>query len=295
MKTLEKNITSLFGDKGKGWLEGLPLLLKTLSQHWSLTDLHPIVNMNWNFVAKAMKDDNTPVVIKISCDKKLIDDEIKALQHFNGHSCVQLIDVNAKYNALLLEQAVPGDSLKSLYPQKVTAVIEYYADVITQLTSVSQTEKQSFKNVSDWLIAIDKINHSVIPSHLLQKARDIKQHLLITSENEYVLHGDLHHENIIQHGSQWLAIDPKGIVGEIGFEAAAFDLIDKEEIGSHPDIPILITERIIPLAQCLNLVPDRLLCWVYLRMILSAVWFIEDNGDPSWPIAIAKHIYLMVK
>jgi streptomycin 6-kinase len=36
-----------------------------------------------------------------------------------------------------------------------------------------------------------------------------------------VLHGDLHHGNVLDFGVRgWLAIDPKGLLGERGFDFA---------------------------------------------------------------------------
>lgn len=47
--------------------------------------------------------------------------------------------------------------------------------------------------------------------------------MLGSAENEYFCHGDLHLDNVIYQGKRCLAIGPKGIMGEMAFEAAAFD------------------------------------------------------------------------
>jgi streptomycin 6-kinase len=39
--------------------------------------------------------------------------------------------------------------------------------------------------------------------------------LLTTQREKVVLHGDMHHGNVLNFGSRgWLAIDPKGLIGE---------------------------------------------------------------------------------
>ncbi|MDQ8039109.1 MAG: hypothetical protein REH83_01745 [Rickettsiella sp.] len=82
MKILEKNITNLFGEAGKEWLNSLPITIEKLSQQWSLKHINPVNNMTWNYVTLALQENKRPVVLKISCDKQVIQDEYKALHHF---------------------------------------------------------------------------------------------------------------------------------------------------------------------------------------------------------------------
>ena len=35
-----------------------------------------------------------------------------------------------------------------------------------------------------------------------------------------VLHGDLHHDNVLRHGDGWVVIDPHGYVGDAAVEPA---------------------------------------------------------------------------
>ena len=107
MSQLEKNITNAFGDKGEKWIRSLDQTITSLQKHWSLTELEPVKSMNWNYVALAIQNNN-PVVLKIGCDEQTIQNEYLALQHFAGHGAIKVIDIQTDYNALLLEQAVPG-------------------------------------------------------------------------------------------------------------------------------------------------------------------------------------------
>jgi streptomycin 6-kinase len=53
-----------------------------------------------------------------------------------------------------------------------------------------------------------------IPINILQKARTLKEHLLAKmSALPVLLHGDLHQDNILSQGDDWLVIDPKGVIG----------------------------------------------------------------------------------
>jgi len=128
----------------------------------------------------------------------------------------------------------------------------------------------SFPHVSDWLSAIDNVSKDKLPKILLLKAIDLKNRLLSTMSNEKLLHGDLHHDNILQHGKDWIIIDPKGVIGDIEFEAAAFDFMYVSELANSNDAKEIIHPRIELLAKKSNLNQKRLMDWIYVRLILMA-------------------------
>lgn len=99
MSQLKKNITNAFGDKGKKWISSLDQTITNLQKHWSLTELEPVKNMSWNYVALAIQN-NHPVVLKIGCDEQAIQSEYLALQHFAGHGAMKVIDIQTDDNAL---------------------------------------------------------------------------------------------------------------------------------------------------------------------------------------------------
>ncbi len=53
MDTFKKNMINLWGSEGEQWLSQLPHLITILAAHWSLTDITPVNNMTWNYVALA--------------------------------------------------------------------------------------------------------------------------------------------------------------------------------------------------------------------------------------------------
>ncbi len=291
MKTLEKNIINSFGETGKKWIDSLPNIVEKMSKQWQLQHINPVKKMSWNYIALAMQNNNCPVVLKLSCDRKLIQDEYNALKHFDGNGAIRVIDINLECNALLLEQAIPGYLLKEQHPLKIQDTINIYATVVKKLSTCKLTNK-NYTHAREWCDAIDKIHDVRISKNIIDKANELRSKLLATAQHEYLCHGDLHLENIIQHGSDWLIIDPKGIIGEMAFEAAAFDLISNDEMKDNNDtISSKIIDRTTQLSNALEIPYDRLLSWIFLRIIISAQWFIEDNGDPSQMIALAKYVY----
>lgn len=290
MKTLEENVTNVWGDEGKAWLEKLPRIITELSAHWQLSNITPVDNLSYNYVATAKQNNGTPIVLKFSCDKTLIESEYRALKQFNGAGSIQVIDRHANHNALLLEQAIPGCLLKTNYSNHIEETIEIYATVVKALASIPKPDAE-YTHAEKWCRAIDRIHDKRIKPQYIDKAKELKHYLLTSGDNEYLCHGDLHLENIIYHNKKWVSIDPKGILGEVAFEAAAFDLLDKADWREPETVPDKINYRLSLLANGLEIREDRLRAWFFLRTTISAQWFIEDNGDPEKMLKLADALY----
>ena len=111
---------------------------------------------------------------------------------------------------------------------------------------------------------------------------------LLASEREaVVLHGDIHHGNILDFGSRWLAIDPKGLIGERGFDYTNLFCNPEAEIATAPG---RLARQVDVVAEAAGLDRRRLLKWIMAYAGLSAAWFL---GDGEWepaktPLAVAE-------
>lgn len=290
MDLLKRNIINLYGKKGRDWINNLPIIIAELSRYWELSHIMPVDNMTFNYVVKAITTTNQPVVLKISCDEKSISDEIQALNYFDGNGSVRLIAHYPAYHALLLQQAIPGITLKSLYPSQIEYVMDAYIDTMRKLHNKQLVNKNSYRHISNWLSVIDSLSEDVCPLHLIRKAITLKNELLASMKSEIFLHGDLHHDNILKDGDQWLAIDPKGIIGEPAFEIAAFDFMYVNELANKMDVKNIFEARVCQLANKAKLDAQRIKKWIFVRLMLMAAWYIEDNGDPTWAITLANAV-----
>ena len=90
-----------------------------------------------------------------------------------------------------------------------------------------------------------------------------------------VLHGDIHHGNILDFGERgWLAIDPKGLFGERGYDYA--NLFCNPELSTCTRRERFLRQLAV-VTQAANLDRQRLLMWIMAYAGLSAAWFLEDN------------------
>lgn len=287
MKILRQNIINLYGSKGRDWIDNLPALVTALTINWNLSEITPVSNMTFNYVAKAILDANEPVVLKISYDEQSFINEQRALANLGLQGSIKLIDYDCRYNSLLLQQAVPGITLKSLYQDNSDYVMDHYVETMRRLHSQQLPKEANFPFVADWLRVLDEPFLKQIPDALLNKAIELRNKMLSSPKPLIFLHGDLHHDNILKHGNNWLAIDPKGIIGEAEFEIAAFDFMYINELTATKDVKSLFAKRVELLAQKSGLDKERIKNWIFVRLILMAAWLIEDNGDPGWVIKLA--------
>lgn len=106
--------------------------------------------------------------------------------------------------------------------------------------------------------------------------------LLAAPQDAVVLHGDLHHENVLDFGERgWMAIDPKGFYGERGFDFANIftnpDLSDSSvPVATDPE---RFSQRLASICEAASLDRERLLLWVLAWCGLSWAWFLEDGED----------------
>ena len=85
---------------------------------------------------------------------------------------------------------------------------------------------------------------SDIPGEILSKAKHLRDDLLKSTTKEVLLHGDLHHDNILQNGGSLLVIDPKGFIGDPAFEPAAYLCNPIPELLQENQPREIITNRI---------------------------------------------------
>jgi streptomycin 6-kinase len=101
-----------------------------------------------------------------------------------------------------------------------------------------------------------------------------------------VLHGDIHHNNILWFGHRgWLAIDPKGLIGERGFDYA--------NLFCNPDprtatAPGCFARRVEVVAEAARLDRTRLLQWILAWAGLSSAWLLDEGSSAETSLNVAE-------
>jgi len=198
------------------------------------------------------------------------------LAAFDGRGTVRLLDDAG--GVLLLERLEPGTSL-------VPRVLEgdddgasrILADVIQRM---SPRQSPACPTVHDWALGFDRYLASAdasVPRPLVIAAHQAYLRLCASQTSPRLLHGDLHHGNVLFDARRgWLAIDPKGVVGEVEYEIGAALRNPYEGLDFVVE-PATITRRASLFAHLLGLDVDRILAWGFAQAVLAAVWEVEDG------------------
>lgn len=186
-------------------------------------------------------------------------------------------------DALLLERAM---SLASLADMARTGqddeACRILCTVAARLHAPRSKSRPELVPLSHWFRELEPA--AEVHGGILARCAKAARALLADPREVGVLHGDLHHGNVLDFGARgWLAIDPKCLLGERGFDFA--------NIFTNPDLadPIrpVATEsrrfvrRVEIVAEAARLERERLLLWVLAWSGLSAAWFLGD-GDPAY-------------
>jgi streptomycin 6-kinase len=188
--------------------------------------------------------------------------------------------------AILLERACGRRSLAAMAREGADkAAMAILCETARRLhTPRAGTPPASLVPLPVWFRALGPI--AIREGGTFRRAWTVAEGLLAAPRDECVLHGDLHHDNVLDGEARgWLAIDPKGLIGERGFDYA--------NMICNPDIETVrregvFTRRIALVSAAASLEPARLLRWVLAYAGLSAAWTIGDGGDAAPAIEIAR-------
>ena len=153
--------------------------------------------------------------------------------------------------------------------------------------------EHSFPTVEKWAAGLKRLRlrfdggTGPLPAHLVEESFRLFGELIGSMDEPMLLHGDLHHDNILAAERQpWLALDPKGLVGEPAYEVGALLRNQLPQDLKTPQASRILRRRIEQFAEELGFDRQRLRAWGLAQAVLSAWWSIEDHGY-GWEQAMA--------
>lgn len=284
-----RTMQEVYGPAGADWLKRLPAFLAYCEQRWALTVMPPFA-LSYNYVAPALRNDGRGIVLKVGFPGAELMAEIEALRLFDGRGIALLLDADRERGVLLLERLSPGTPLSRLTDDAQATSIA--AGVMRRLWRPAPPE-HPFPTVAKWALGLGRLREhfggttGLFPTRLVEQAESLFAELLASSSEQVLLHGDLHHDNILAAEREpWLAIDPKGLVGEPAYEVGALmrNQLPQPLAGEYASR--FLARRLDQLAEELGLERGRLHGWSLAQAVLSAWWSFEDHGY-GWEPAMA--------
>jgi streptomycin 6-kinase len=139
--------------------------------------------------------------------------------------------------------------------------------------------------LADWCAAYDRNRPALAAgpfASLFGRADALRAELLGSTERAAVLHGDLHHSNVLRDDQWgWRTIDPKGLAGDRHFDICQF----MRNPWPGPADVAVSRRRLDIFATELGLDRARLVAWCLVHAVLDVCWEFETGHN--WRPALA--------
>ena len=249
---------------GREWLERLPAVAQACAERWRLELSDPLPGGNVALVLGATREDGTAAVLKLSFPEEESEHEPDALEHWDGAGAVRLLERDD--GAMLLERVSPGTPLWDVADDEAATVTA--ARVLRRLHGVPVPRRDLFGSLAGaaarWAETIPadwRETGRAFSARLVAVAVDACRTLVEDRVDEVLLHQDLHGRNVLRSDpDEWLAIDPKPLVGDPAFDAASL-LRDRCWLLGRVDDTRRVRRRLDVLAETAGLDRERMRRW----------------------------------
>jgi streptomycin 6-kinase len=278
-----ERIQRAFGKEGTAWLEQLPQILALCQDRWRLTDLRLSGKLSYNLICFAQSPAYRSVALKIGVPHPELFTEMKALWLYAGRGICACYDADAELGALLLERIMPGSDLTQVVDNEERFRI---AAGLMATLPVPHMDDKGLPSYADWISrAFARARAETGAGSELLSLVDIAERFFREIDTpdrpRVLLHGDLHHKNILQdRQGGWKAIDPKGVIGPSFLEAARF-MQNEFGMGARENRLARLDQMTSIFAEHLGEPKQLLAKCAFVDKVLATCWSAEENPDPA--------------
>ncbi|MFE9922320.1 aminoglycoside phosphotransferase family protein [Streptomyces sp. NPDC005774] len=260
------------GEAGRAFIARLPGLATAFLERWHLhltgTPMHGVSALG----LPVERADGTPAVLKLQILDAETEGEPVALRIWDGDGAVRLLAHDATTGTMLLERLDPSRMLSRL-PDAHEAVL-VIARLLAHLTATpAPPGMRRLGDIARTTLertprALDRLPDPVARRILADCAAAVRE--VVNEPGDRLLHWDLHEENVLATDrADWLAIDPKPLAGDPGFELwpALYNRFDADDIHWRFDA----------MTDVLGLDRERARAWTYGRLLQNFLWNLEDG------------------
>ncbi|BCN31091.1 aminoglycoside phosphotransferase family protein [Anaeromicropila herbilytica] len=247
---------------------------------WQLSNLELIDDQKNSCVIKCESRNYGKAILKKRSTTKEIKEEYNTLVEYNGKCFCKAYEADVAHGVLLEEQILPGNVLREV--ASLDKRLSIFCGLQKEL-HILPSKPEQYRTYLDWVTRITRYmeqrsDYKELTLHM-QKAEVICNELFRLYPLKMLLHGDLHHDNILLNSTGgYTIIDPKGILGDPIFDLPRF-IVNELENDMNDKLFEKIMYIIHYFSEQLQLPVHRIKECFYVELAMSECWNVED-GDP---------------
>lgn len=259
---------------------------------WSLTKSTPIADTATSWVFRVEQNGRNFAVLKILKPGAGAEERRGAalMNWYGGEGAATVFDVHGDTIFMeWLDGDTLGEAVRAGHDEAGTIAI---CTVVSHLHRPRPDAPGELMPLREQFEALFKTDVRVWPHtarDLYARASGIAFRLFDRPSAQIPLHGDLHHDNILASDRGWLAIDPKGLLGDPAYEVAN---VFRNPVGALP--LAADPRRVAALADAfearLGLARKRVFGWAAAHSALSACWDLADGNPITTDLAMLPHL-----
>ena len=278
------------GAPGRAWIAALPALAAGFLDRWALRPDGPAGHGMVALVLPVTCADGTPAALKLQPADEENAGEPIGLQAWDGNGAVRLLDHDPGTGTMLLERLDAARPLSAV--PSAAAAIQVLAELLARLVAVpAPRELRRLAGIAAAMLgqvprAVPALRDPAEQRLVRTCASAVAE--LISEPGDRLLHWDLHYDNILAGQREpWLAIDPKPLAGDPGFDL--LPALDNrwDEVLATGDVARTVLHRFDLLTEVLALDRQRAAGWTLGRVLQNALWDIENGQTKLTPDQVA--------
>ncbi|MFD9353723.1 aminoglycoside phosphotransferase family protein [Streptomyces sp. NPDC060031] len=262
------------GAAGREFIAALPGRAAEFLERWGLRRTGPGMHGATALVLPVVRGDGVAAALKLPLSDEENAGEALALRAWAGEGCVRLLEHDGATGVLLLERLDEGRPLSGLAARDSRAAVRVVGELSARLTAVrAPVGLRTLGDVAAGMLAgvagaLPRVGDGRERGLVADCAAAVAE--VAGEPGDRLLHWDLHFDNVLAGGREaWLAIDPKPLAGDPGFELlpALVNNFVVDEVRWRFDL----------LTEVLGADRERARAWTLGRVLQNCLWDVEDG------------------
>lgn len=267
-----------------------------LPARWRLRQAELLADTRTSLVWQVRRADGSLAVVKALKPAGMDERHgIHLLRWRRGHGLIRLHGVAGNCQLLEYAGALPLSAV--IEREGDDAATRIAADVLRRITAPSSRPAPAgLTPLAEHFAGLFQQAAAAPPHSPYHRAAELAARLLRDLRDVRPLHGDLHHDNILHGERGWLAIDPRGLLGDPAYDAAnlLYNPLERDDLCLDPQ---RLRARTAAYAAALRREPAEILAWAYAYGCLSAAWHAEDGNtaDEARELGVAAVVGTLLR